>query len=106
MEFRREIKISKKLAEEINKLLTKGDRNFGEDCAIVKTAKFDDGYEMDIKCCGVQWDDEAEDNTAWTEAVLFHNGSEVTCTEPEAAYDGTWCLCSKENQYVVDVIVE
>lgn len=102
----KEIKISKKLADEIDNLLTHGDRNFGEDCTIVKTAVFDDGYEVDIKCCGVQCDDDNEDYTAWAEAVLFHNGSEVVYTSPSERFDGEWVLFTDENEYVVNVVVE
>ena len=106
MRYTKEIKISKKLADEIDNLLTYGDRNFGEDYTIVKTAVFDDGYEVDIKCCGVQWEDDNEDNTAWTETVLFHNGSEVVCANPSEQFDGEWVLSTGENEYVVNVVVE
>ena len=43
---------------------------FSEDETLIKTASFDNGMEMDIKLCGVQYH-EGESNTAWTEAVLF-----------------------------------
>lgn len=105
MVFTREIKISKSEFREIAKLLTWGDRNFGEDLAIVKTAVFDDGLEMDIKCCGVQWE-EFGDNTAWTEAVLFRNGSEVCCTEPCDNFLGEWELPYGNDTYVVNVILD
>ena len=43
-----------------------------EDDTIIYTARFADGYEMDIKCCGVQFHDGPDEtNTAWCEAVLF-----------------------------------
>ena len=61
----------------------------GEDSTIVYTARFDDGMEMDIKVCGVQFR-EGENNRPWTEAVLFRDGSEVACTEPAEDYFGLW----------------
>ena len=99
------ITITKKLANEINYLLRHGDPSFGEDLTIVKTAVFDNGYEMDIKCCGVQYE-EGEVNTAWTEAVLFHNGSEVCCSDPCDEFVGEWELSDGDNVYVVNVSVE
>lgn len=77
MRFERVITISKEEAEQINNHFhiepTCVDECLGEDIAITNTVKFDDGIEMDIKCCGVQYEEESESNTAWTEAVLFEN---------------------------------
>ena len=64
---------------------------FGEDKTISHTVSFGNGVEMDIKVCGVQYH-EGESNTAWSEAVLFVNGSEVACSEPSDAIDGEWIL--------------
>lgn len=38
------------------------------------TAIFGNGIEMDIKLCGVQYEDGGF-NKPWTEAVLFKNGT-------------------------------
>ena len=76
---------------------------FGEDETIVFTARFDDEYEADIKVCGVQYE-EGGCNTAWTEAVLFKNGSEVCCTEPEDTFFGTWEMEHNGQTFVVHVI--
>ena len=63
----------------------------GEDETYSMTAVFDDGCEVDVKICGVQYE-EGGDNTPWTEAVLFKNRCEVACTEPSDEYFGEWRL--------------
>lgn len=74
----------------------------GEDTIITHTAVFDDGFEVDVKCCGVQYQ-EGVSNRPWTEAVLFHHGYEITFTEPEEDYFGTWTLWHGNDAYVVTV---
>lgn len=110
MRYEKTIVISKEKAEQINRHLhiepTCANECLGEDIAIVNTATFENGYEMDIKCCGVQYNEEDESNTAWTEAVLFCNGSEVCCSEPSDEYLGEWILETDEDEYVVVVKVE
>ena len=78
---------------------------FGEEETVRNTVRFDNGVEMDIKCCGVQFL-EGQSNTAWTEAVLFANGSEVCCTEPAGEYVGEWECEYNGDAYVVVVEVE
>jgi len=75
---------------------------FGEDDAIVYTVEFEDGYEMDIKVCGVQFR-EGESNLPWTEAVLFRNGQEVCCSEPDDVFFGEWILSCKGKEFVAFV---
>ena len=103
------IPIEKSVAEEINHILTVEPKNadecFGEDLAITNTAHFDNGIEIDIKCCGVQYDELNESNVGWTEAVIFKNGSEVMCSEPSDEYFGEWYLEYHEDEYIVNVIV-
>ena len=53
------------------------------------TVKFSDGTEMEIKCCGVRYAPEGS-NTAWAEAVLFKNGSEIIHSNPRDRYRGEW----------------
>ena len=60
---------------------------------------------MDIKCCGVQYE-EGGVNTAWTEAVLFKNGSEVCHSEPNEGFFGEWTLETNGDEYVVNVKIE
>lgn len=79
---------------------------FGEDKTITNTVCFEDGYKIDIKCCGVQYE-EGGVNTAWGEAVLFNDkGCEIACTEPSDEYFGQWTLYSLEDMYIVDIEVE
>lgn len=108
--YEQTIKISKTLADAINKYLHQqpscAEECLGEDSTITKTAVFPDGIEMDIKCCGVQYREEEEDNTAWTEAVLFHNGQEVCCTDCFDEYLGTWALMHDDIEYVVTIELE
>lgn len=105
MRYEQKIKIDRIEAEQINKHLhvepTCADECLGEDIAITNTAKFENGFEMDIKCCGVQYNEDDESNTAWTEAVLFQNGNELCSTEPSDEYLGEWILEYDGNEYVV-----
>lgn len=80
------IVVDKQTADTINAFLAADseDEYQGEDNTISITAKFDDGMEMDIKCCG------CDDECSWTEAVLFENGSECGCTEPADDLLGPW----------------
>ena len=75
---------------------------FNEDETFSKTVKFPDGAEMDIKLCGVQYLD-GESNLPWTEAVLFINGSEVACSEPEDEFFGEWELEHDGTRYIANV---
>lgn len=75
---------------------------FGEDETIMHTAIFGNGMEMDIKLCGVQYEDGGF-NKPWTEAMLFKNGTQVACTEPDETYLGEWCLKYDGNEYVTCV---
>jgi hypothetical protein len=105
MRFEQRLFISKEEAEQINRYLhvepTCVEECLGEDITIIHTVKFDDGIEMDIKCCGVQYDEYSESNTAWTEAVLFENGYQVCYTDPSDEYLGEWSLEHDGNEYIV-----
>ena len=70
----------------------------GEDNTIAYTAKFPNGNEMDIKCCG------CDNDTSFTEAVLFDSeGSELCCTEVEFAILGEWEIEYDGNKYICEV---
>ena len=70
----------------------------GEDNTIIYTAKFPDGKEMDIKCCGCRED------PSWTEAVLFdENGYQLCFTGVEEEFEGPRELEYKGTHYCVDV---
>lgn len=107
------ITIDDREAEYLNYWLTDNSdtsKRLGEDDTIIKTAKFEDGMEMDIKCCGVQFDDVHDNpasNTAWTEAVLFYDNGEEAChTEVSDEYLGDWEIEWGGNVYRVHVVKE
>lgn len=75
-----------------------------EDVTITKTARFDDGMEMEVKCCGVKYE-EGYSNVAWTEAVLFQGAGEVACSEPSDEFLGEWRLECDGIEYVTFVQV-
>lgn len=81
------------------------DECLGEDEPISHSVRFPDGYEMDIKCCGVQFEPQNGTNTAWTEAVLFNkDGYEVGNSDVCGDYTGEWLLQGDNgNEYVVKV---
>jgi len=95
-EYRKTIFVN---GEVVYKLLN-GKIPMGEDDTVSYTAKFDDGYEVDVKICG------SDDGKPWTEAVLFHNGSEVCFTEPSEYIIGEWCLETEDTSFVVNVQCE
>ena len=100
------IVISKKEMELINDLLNlDGDKiyqkyGYKRDEAIIHTAKFPNGIEADIKLVI------CEEENPYTEGVLFHNGFELICTEPDDTYDGEWHFEHNGIEYIVNVIVE
>ena len=110
MIYNEKLILSKKEAEFINKAINYNPKNeeecFREDTTVINTVVFPDGVEMDVKCCGVQYDENSQFNTAWGEAVLFKNGCQVAYTEPADEYFCTWNLEYNGNTYIVDVIEE
>ena len=108
--YEEKIVISNNEAKKINYFLHHIPANkeecMGEDEIIVHTATFENGYQLDIKCCGVQYQ-EGEVNTAWSEAVLFDkNGCEVFCSEVSDAYFGDWQIDYDTDIYYVSVMTE
>lgn len=108
MEYVKELCISKEKAEEYNYLLhhEPADESecFGEDCKFSNTVQFEDGTEMDIDLCGVQYHGENESNLPWTQAVLFRGGVELGYTEPSDEYEGEWYFEYDGNTYTVLVV--
>lgn len=99
------ITVEKKLAKKIKLLEDYSGRQsydkYGlqEGETLSKTIKFADGMEMDIKLIIAP-----EDDTNWTEAVLFDNkGCQVAYTEPEEVFFGEWQLENNGNTYTVIV---
>ena len=64
MEYIKKLYLSKEQAEEYRQLLTTEPANedecMGEDVTLTNTVRFDNGAEMDIKLCGVQYDEDSE----------------------------------------------
>ena len=104
MIFKKELLLSKDTLAVYDKKLTAEPKSesdcLGEDEKISHTVKFDDGKEMDIEICGVQYE-EGSSNLPWTQAVLYENGCEVAVSEPSEAFDGEWSLDDDGNTYTV-----
>lgn len=85
--FERTVSIRPSEAEEINSYLS-GENMQSEDNTISITIEYDDGMQMDIKCCG------GGDDVSWTEAVLFApsylGGGQVACTDADDTFVQTW----------------
>lgn len=83
------------------------DDRMDEDDKFSVTAKFPDGFEMDVEVCGVQYEEGADtDNSAWTQAVLFNpKGGQVAFTEPDDEFLGDWELETDDAIYSVTIEV-
>lgn len=91
-----EIRLSKDEVAFCNKCLNKV--ILTEDDTLVWGASFGNGFEMDIKLCG------ADEEVAWTEAVLFKDGFEVGCTDCMDEILGEWELEYNDVTYIAYVI--
>lgn len=100
------IKISSKEMKLINDLLSlTGDEiyqkyGYKQGETITHTAKFPNGIEIDIKLII------CKEGFPYTEGVLFHNGQELTVTDPDSTYDGEWIFEHNEVKYTVLVEIE
>ena len=108
MEYIKIIKLNKNILKKINHYLTYepkdiNDEYLHEDETISRTSIFDNDIEMDIKCCGVKFDENSS-NKAWTEAVLFKNGSEVACSEVNEFFIGEWEFEYDGNKYITKIV--
>lgn len=108
-EIKRHIIVPRAEADKIKELLATEpaceSECFNEDETISYTANFGNSIEMDIKVCGVQYEEEGT-NTPWTEAVLFDHGSEVCCSEPGDRLFGQWELDYEGKTYIVEITAE
>lgn len=109
--FEQTVEITAQMAEGIRHIL-EDEPTCYEDCfgskepAISVTATFDDGCMVDVKCCGVDYE-EGGYNTGWTEAVLFDaSGCELTFTDVEDFFVGDWVIEHDDAEYIVHVVVE
>lgn len=96
MKFEKTLIIDRKTAEFYDKVLNSTDM-MGEDDTYSETVDFGDGIEVDIKICG------ADNETPWTEAVMFCDGCEVSCSDAEDDIYGEWDFNYCDNEYVVIV---
>lgn len=107
MRIEKTLLISQREADTITRYLREEPKNesesLGEDSTITNTVDFGNGIAMDIKCCGVQFI-EGESNLAWTEAVLFKNGAQVSFTDPYDEYLGEWICEYDGDEYAVNVV--
>ena len=106
--YKETLVIQHSLTEVINGLLTHQPKDQsecqGEDDTIVESVKFSNGFMMDVKCCGVQYE-EGNDNTSWTEAVLFDpDGAEIACTDVMDEYLGLWEIEYNGDTYAAMVV--
>lgn len=109
-QFEQTLTVSSQTAEWLkNKLTTEPASEsecFGEDEKYSLTAKFENGYEMDIEMCGVQFE-EGGCNTPWTQAVLFNErGGECTFTEPSEDFLGKWEIEYENMVFIANIIVK
>lgn len=97
------IKISTKELNYINDLLKlDGDKIYQKyglkrDETITHTVKFPNGFEADVKLVI------CEEELPYTEAVLFHNGLELACSDCEDEYTGDWHFEVNGEEYCVHV---
>ncbi len=107
MEHKKIVVVSKQLADAIDKYTNRpGEEDYlDENETITQTARFDDGFTADIKCCGVQWDESVRDNSAWTEGILYNTeGRQVAFTEPDDNFWGIWDFrLENGDKYIVDI---
>ena len=107
MRYEETVFIKEKFLEMIRKYLTEEPagpaEGLGEDEVISVNVPFLDGYEMDIRCCGVRFE-EGECNKAWSEAILFCEGSQVALSDPCDEFEGDWKLDDwNGNTYIVHI---
>ena len=107
-EMKQIIKVDEKEREFIHKVLSENPHSedemlMDENETFTKTADFGDGYEMDIKICGVEFLGPNECNMPYTEAVLFRNGAEVAYTDPDECFFGEWELEDGDRKFEVEV---
>ena len=110
--LKEDILIEKSILDHYEELLLREDIDYQNEgwgkyeCVFKRTAKFKDGFEVDLKVCI----NEPDDHDCWSEAVLFdENGNEVDIGEVQYNLRGEWRLSwyDKDKKichtYVIDV---
>lgn len=105
MNYSATIELFPATAERVQRALDNTER-LDPGASIIRSATFDNGMVMDVKCVCA----ESEDEGAWTEAVLMKpdekgNLSEVTGSQVSDDYLGEWKLEYKGDTYAVEVKV-
>lgn len=107
MNHQKTISIEPCIANYIKKLLNMTGREIYDkygltrDETITETAIFEEtDYEMDIKLI-IPID---ENDTPWTEAVLFYDGYEVCCSDVEYEFFGLWELDTDTDNFIVHIV--
>lgn len=105
MNYNATIELFPATAERIQRALDNTER-LDPGASMIRSATFDNGMVMDVKCVGA----ESEEEGAWTEAVLMKpdekgNLSEVAGGQVSDDYLGEWKLEYKGDTYTVDVKV-
>ena len=105
MNYNATIELFPATAERVQRALDNTER-LDPGASIIRSATFDNGMVMDVKCVGA----ESEDEGAWTEAVLMKpdekgNLSEVAGSQVSDDYLGEWKLEYKGDTYAVEVKV-
>ncbi len=101
--MQKKVKISKKESDYISELLNMTGKEIYDkyglkrDETITHTVDFGSGIQADIKLVI------CEEDSPYTEGVLFLNGYELTHTEPSDEYLGKWNFELSGNEYVVIV---
>lgn len=99
MTFSTTITLDEATRKTVDTILYDGGKLFtGE--AITRTATFNNGFQMDIKCCG------SDEGNCWCEAVLVDpEGDEVQTQAGDDEFTGDWeCTDRDGNTYQVTVI--
>lgn len=105
MNYNAAIELFPATAERIQRALDNTER-LEPGASIIRSATFDNGMVMDVKCVGSA----SEDEGAWTEAVLMKpdgegNLSEVAGSQASDDYLGEWKLEYKGDTYTAEVKV-
>lgn len=103
--MKRELILSKKNADFYGKLMGMTGKQiydkygYKRDETFIHTAKFENGFEVDIKLVICD-----EDEYPYVEAVLFENGHERACSDGTGdSMLGEWNLSYNGTEYEVDV---
>lgn len=111
MKYEKTLKITAEDAKRISYWLsepkdeTDHRKNYLSEGAYCKTIEFDNGIEMDIRCCGTKYRNDGLSNAMWCEAVLFKNDCEVGRSGAEDSFVGVWELEYNDDTYIANIVI-